>query len=71
MSAASCTISAWPSTTTGSSASSVVMVQRPSSARFRALREPSALLAQRAPSLQTAHTGITCGRPSRQMVASQ
>ena len=65
MAAGSSSTSAWPSSTTGSSASSVVTVQRPSSARLRAFLEPRALLDHSIPSVHTPQTGITCGRPSR------
>ncbi len=63
---------AMPSMTTGSEASSVVMQQRGSAARLRTLREPAALVNQSV--LSSSHmpqTGMTCGRPSGQTVATQ
>ena len=63
-SSTSVTTSAEPSTTTGSSALSVVIVQRGSAARFRALRDRRPLLNHSAPPCQTPQTGITWGRPS-------
>jgi hypothetical protein len=55
---------ALPSTTTGSSASSVVTTQRGSAARLRALRDRGPLLNHTASPSHTAQTGIECGRPS-------
>lgn len=65
------TTSAVPSTTTGSTGLSVVTTQRGSAARLRALRERRLLENQNAPSCQTPQTGMACGRPSGQLVATQ
>jgi hypothetical protein len=67
----SVTRAAVPSSTTGSRASSVVIVQRGSAARLRAFRERRPLENQSRPSNQTPQTGMTCGRPSGRTVAHQ
>ena len=68
---ASTTRSARPSTITGSRGSSVVMAQRGSAARLRALRERTPLENHSRPSRHTPQTGITCGAPSGRTVAHQ
>jgi hypothetical protein len=65
------TTSASPSITTGSTAFSVVTTQRGSAARLRTLRDPRLLENQNAPSCQTPQTGMACGRPSGQRLATQ
>ena len=60
-----------PSMTTGSEASSVVMQQRGSAVRLRIFREPTALVNQSMLSSHMPQTGMTCGRPSGQTVATQ
>ncbi len=69
--AGSVTIRAVPSTTTGSLASSVVTTQRGSRVRFRVFRDRTLLLNQSVLSSHTPQTGITCGLPSSQTLATQ
>jgi hypothetical protein len=49
----------------------VVTQQRGSAARLRTLREPAALVNQSMLSSHMPQTGMTCGRPSGQTVATQ
>jgi hypothetical protein len=49
----------------------VVMQQRGSAVRFRIFREPTALVNQSMLSSHMPQTGMTCGRPSGQTVATQ
>jgi hypothetical protein len=49
----------------------VVTTQRGSAARFRVLRDRPELLNQNDSACHNPHTGITCGRPSGHVVASQ
>jgi hypothetical protein len=60
-----------PSRITGSLGSLVVTVARGSRSRLRALRERGPQLNHTASPSHTPHTGVTCGRPSGWMVATQ
>lgn len=56
---------------TGSRASSVVTAQRGSCVMLAILRDWPLLLNHSAAPSHTPHTGMTCGRPSGQVVATQ
>jgi hypothetical protein len=60
-----------PSMTTGSEASSVVTQQRESAIRLRTFREPVLLVNHSVLSSHMPQTGMMCGRPSGQTVATQ
>ena len=67
----SVTLCASPSTTRSNSRVATLNVQRASRARFFALRVPSPVSNQNAPSTQRAPIPVTCGLPSRLIVANQ
>ena len=64
-------ISAEPSSTTGFLGSSVDIETSVPALMLRILREPRLEENQRTPSSHTPHTGMVCGRPSGQTVATQ
>ena len=60
-----------PSMITGSEASSVVTQHRGSAVRLRTFREPALLVNHSVLSSHMPQTGMMCGRPSGQTVATQ